>query len=96
MARADRSVSEVIRLLAQELPALSSGAKDFLRRRPRDARMAVAVALEAAAAQYNAEDSVPGNVPERLAPFIVPRSAGRDMLGVTGAAAVAGVTNDGL
>ena len=30
---------------------------------------------------------IPGNVPERLAPYIVPRSAGRDMLGVTGAAA---------
>ena len=87
MARADRSVSEVMGSLAKELPALSSGAKDFLRRRPRDARMAVAVALEAAAAQYNAEDAVPGNMPERLAPFIVARSAGRDMLGVTGAAA---------
>ena len=87
MAGADRSVSEVMGVLAQELPALSNSAKDFLRRRPRDARVVVAVALEAAAAQYNAEDSVPGNVPESLAPFIVPRSAGPDMLGVTGAAA---------
>ena len=86
MARAVRSVSEVMGSLAKEIPALSSGAKDFLRRRPRDARMAVAVALEAAAAQYNAEDAVPGSVPERLAPFIVARSAGQDMLGVTGAA----------
>ena len=37
--------------------------------------------------QYNAEDGASGNVPEMLAPFIVARSAGRDMLGVTGAAA---------
>ena len=88
MPRANRSVSEVMGFLARELPALSSGAKDFLRRRPRDARMAVAVALEAAAAQCKAEDGdSPVDVPERLGPFIVPRSAGRDMVSVTDAAA---------
>ena len=88
MARANRSVNEVMGFLAKELPALSSGARDFLRRRPRDARMAVAIALEAAAAQCKAEDENSSvDVPERLGPFIVPRYAGRDMLGVTAAAA---------
>ena len=35
--------------LRKGLPTLSSGARDFIREHPREARMAVAVALETAA-----------------------------------------------
>ena len=46
--------------------------------------LAVAVALETAAAQRDAEDVA--DVPERLRPFVVRRSTGEGILGVTEAA----------
>ena len=73
--------------LEQEFPALSRSAREFVRHRPRDARLAVAVALEAAAAQYEVEDSAAAGVPEKLRPFIVLRAGGGEILGVSEAAA---------
>ncbi len=75
--------NEALKFLVQECPALSSRTREFVRRRPGEARLAVAVALETAAAQYAVEDSVPG----KLRPFIVDRNRGKDILGVSEAAA---------
>lgn len=67
------------------IPGLSRKAADFLRQRPREARMAVAAALETAAAQ----DAQPAGkrrrnssteIPERLRPFLVSRPRSPDML----------------
>ena len=70
------------------LPALSRSAKRFLRQHPKEARMAVAAALEAAAVQYEAEDGpADESVPESLKPFVVRRPPGADMVGVSEAAA---------
>lgn len=69
------------------LPGLSRNALDFLRQRPREARLAVAVALETAAAQCEVlgdDPSVP--VPAQLEPFIVRRSKGQELIGVSEAA----------
>ncbi|MDA7949438.1 MAG: helix-turn-helix domain-containing protein [Hyphomicrobiaceae bacterium] len=67
------------------LRGLSRNASKFLRRHPKEARMAVAAALEAAAAQYAVRDEAAG-VPENLKPFVVARSHGAEMLGVSQAA----------
>lgn len=56
----------------------------ILRHRPREARLAVAVALEAAAAQCKAEGS--DGVPQKLRLFIAGRNRGEDLLGVSEAA----------
>ena len=86
MARQSGTTREAIGLLAEEIPALSSSARDFVRHHPREARLAVAVALETAAAQREAENAdVASEVPEALRPFLVTRS-GRDILGVSEAA----------
>ena len=59
-----------------------------MRHHPREARLAVTVALETAAAQCEAEErGVGSEVPERLRPFIVPQRGGEDILGVSEAAA---------
>ena len=55
--------------LVEGIPALSQSAKEFVLQRPREARLAVAVALETAAAQRETEDSRTAGVPERLRPF---------------------------
>ena len=74
--------------LEEGLPALSRGARAFVRDRPREARLAVTAALEAAAAQCEAEEAGAGaHVPERLRPFIVRRPVGDDIVGVSEAAA---------
>ena len=78
--------------LANGLPKLSTGARNFIREHPDAARMAVAVALETAAAQSDAETGEPGDeVPEQLRGFLVDRAAG-EILGVTEAAARLGVS----
>ena len=78
--------------LRKGLPTLSSGARDFIREHPREARMAVAVALETAAAQSEAErGSLPEGVPEQLRRFVVNRD-GEDVLSVTEAASRLGVS----
>ena len=74
--------------LVEGLPGLSSSARDFVRDHPREARLAVAVALETAAARCEAEESgAVVNVPEKLRPFIVRRTGGEYILGVSEAAA---------
>ena len=89
MAKADGAMG----FLAGEFPALSRSARDFVRHRPRDARLAVAVALEAAAAQCEAEDrGAADEVPEGLRPFILRRGGGEDIIGVSEAAARLGVS----
>ena len=84
MAKSTGSVSGTMGFLAEGFPVLSSNARKFVRSHPREARMAVAVALETAAAQRDAEDVA--DVPERLRPFVVRRSSGEGILGVTEAA----------
>ena len=54
--------------------------------------MAVAVALEAAAAQSEAEDRQADEVPEGLRPFVLRRGGGEDIIGVSEAAARLGVS----
>ena len=79
---------ETMGFLEEGLPALSRSARAFVRHRPREARLAVTVALEAAAAQCEAEEAVAGaHVPERLRPFIVRRPVGNDIIWVSEAAA---------
>ena len=63
-------------------------AKAFVRHRPREARLAVTAALEAAAAQCEADETGAGpDVPERLRQFIVRRTVGDEIVGVSEAAA---------
>ena len=91
MARVERTTTEIMGVLAHGLPALSTSARHFLRDRPREARLADAAALEAAAAQFDAE-AAPEEAPQPLAPFVVRRHGNSDMLGVTAAAARLGVS----
>ncbi len=70
--------------LLERFPVLSGNARNFVRSHPREARAAVAAALEAIAAQREAEDIA--DVPERLRPFVVRRSADEGILGVSEAA----------
>ena len=87
MARSTGLTTETMGFLKEGIPALSRSAREFVRHRPREARLAVAVALEAAAAQCEAEERGPrADVPEGLRPFIV-RRAGNDILGASEAAA---------
>lgn len=66
---------------------LSSSAARFVRRHPRQAGMAVAAALEAAASQYQAKDrDSAGGLAEALTPFVVLKSPGADTVGVSEAA----------
>ena len=88
MAKSTGSRGEALRFLEKGLPTLSRGAREFVRHRPREARLAVAIALETAAAQREAEDAAGAlEAPERLRPFIVRRTDGEDILGVSEAAA---------
>lgn|GEM_PF-1898265 len=70
------------------LPGLSGTATRFVRQHPRQARVAVAAALEAAAVQYEADAaaSESTNVPDALKPFIVNGSLGPNWIGVSAAA----------
>lgn len=70
------------------LPGLSRSASRFARQHPREARIAVAAALEAAAVQFEAESAGANlNVPEALERFVVRKRLGSDMIGVSEAAA---------
>ena len=87
MSRATGATTERMGFLEEGIPALSRSAREFVRHHPREARLAVAVALEAAAAQREAEArGARVGVPEKLRPFIVQR-AGEDIVGVSEAAA---------
>ena len=86
MANPTGAAKETMGFLADEFPALSNSARTFVRDHPREARLAVAAALEAVAAQCETEDPDAGaQVPEGLRPFLVQR-AGEDILGVSEAA----------
>ena len=87
MAKSTESTGEEMEFLAEGFPALSRSARKFVRHRPREARLAVAVALEAAAAQCESEDSRDASVPEKLRPFIVRGNRDEGVLGVSEAAA---------
>ena len=78
--------------LVKKPPKLSSGAREFVREHPEEARVAVAVALETAAAQSGAESRRSTvDVPARLRQFVVDRT-GEDLIGVTEAASRLGVS----
>ena len=81
-------VKQVSGFLEEEFPTLSHNAKKFLHQHPQDARMAVAVALEAAAVQCEARasDAFDGAV-AALRPFIVHRLESQEIIGVSKAAA---------
>ena len=80
------TAKETMGFLVDEIPTLSISARTFVRDHPREARLAVAVALEAVAAQCETEDADAGTeVPEGLRPFLVQRDS-EDILGVSEAA----------
>ena len=83
-------------LLETDFPPLSTAATEFLRNRPQAARIAVAVALEAAARQsavvlgrvtdHSAGGGPKEDLPDPLKPFVVDSPARLPPLGVTAAA----------
>lgn len=88
MTKPAGTMGETMGFLEEGLPALSRSAREFVRHRPREARLAVAAALEAAAAQCEAEEAGAGaDMPERLRPFVVRRDIGDEIVGVSEAAA---------
>ena len=88
MAKSSGALGETMGFLEKGFPALSRSAREFIRHHPREARLAVTVALEAAAAQCEVEDGDRfADVPDTLRPFIVRRAGGEDILGVSEAAA---------
>ena len=87
MADPTGAAKETMGFLVDEFPRLSNCARTFVRDHPREARLAVAAALEAVAAQCGTEDADAGaQVPEGLRPFLVRRGGGEDILGVSEAA----------
>ena len=86
MAKPSGTMSETMGFLGEGLPALSQSARAFVRHHPREARLAVTAALEAAAAQCKAEEAG-ADVPVRLRPFTVRRTVGDEFVGVSEAAA---------
>lgn len=87
MVKPTGAAKEAMGLLADGFPALSDSAREFVRHHPREARLAVTIALETAAAQREAEDAGSAvEVPERLRAFVVPRTGGDGILGVSAAA----------
>ena len=85
--RASDATNRTDEFRVEGLPGLSRSARDFLRQRPAEARLAVTVALETAAAQCEVlGDDFPVQVPARLEPFVVRRSKGQGLIGVSEAA----------
>lgn len=84
MGRSTESIGDALGLILQKIPALSPDATDFIRKCPREARHAVAVALEAAAAQYALGFS--SGVPDQLRWYVARRNADDYMLGARRAA----------
>ncbi len=78
--------------LTRRPPRLSIDAREFIREHPEEARMAVAVALETAAAQAEAgAGRLREEVSEQLRPFVASRGSGA-ILGASEAAARLGVS----
>lgn len=87
MSRQSKMPVQAFGFQVEGLTGLSKGASRFVRQHPKQARMAVAAALEAAAVQYEAEDSGPAaDLPKALKPFVVHKPRGSDMIGVSEAA----------
>ena len=76
--------SGTIGFLEKEFPVLSSNVRNFVRKHPREASVAITAALEAVAAQRDVDGGA--DVPEQLRPFVVRRSDDDAILGVTEAA----------
>ena len=76
--------SGTIGLLEREFPALSSNVRNFVRKHPRKASIAITAALEAVAAQQYIDGGA--DISEQLRPFVVRRSDDDAILGVTEAA----------
>ena len=86
MTKSTGSTSEETEFLAEGFPNLSRNVRDFVRGRPREARLAVAVALETADFQDKAEAGGGGEVPKKLHPFIVRGNRDDAIFGVSAAA----------
>lgn len=87
MSEASKLTKEQARFRVEGIRGLSSTATRFLRQHPKEARIAVAAALEAAAVQFETQgDVASADVPAALEPFVVRRASGADMLGVSDAA----------
>ena len=67
------------------LSGLSRTATRFLKQHPNRAELAVKVALETAASQFDESANTEG-VPDALKPFVIVKSRGNDMIGVSEAA----------
>ena len=91
MAKPGGSTKEAMGLLVKGIPVLSKSAQEFVVQHPQAARLAVAVALETAAAQREADDGG-GDLPESLRPFIVRRIGGDETLGASEATTRLGVS----
>ena len=87
MPKSTGAAGDVVGFLVEGIPALSQSAREFVLQRPREARLAVVVALETAAVQCETEDSSTAGVPEQLRRFVVRRYQGDDTIGVSEAAA---------
>ena len=88
MDKATAPAKQVTGFLEEGLPDLSRNARNFLHKHPRDARMAVAVALEAAAAQCEARaNDAFDEVVTALKPFVIRRPEDQETIGVSKAAA---------
>lgn len=78
--------------LVNRPPKLTSGAKEFVREHPEEARVVVAVSLETAAAQSGAKlTRSMEDVPAQLRRFVVDRD-GEELIGVSEAASRLGVS----
>jgi excisionase family DNA binding protein len=66
------------------LPPLSPAASAFVRQYPNQAQLAVTVALEAAAAQFAARNTIESEIPASLRPFIIeasPLASSNELIG---------------
>ena len=83
MTEASKLTKEPAKFRLEGIRGLSGTATRFLRQHPKEARIAVAAALEAAAVQFGAQDDDSAEVPEALRLFVVGRASRSGMLGVS-------------
>ena len=87
MSRERKMPEQAMGFLVEGLTGLSRDATRFARQHPKQARIAVAAALEAAAVQFQVEDGDTAiDIPEALVPFVAHKPLGSDMIGVSEAA----------
>lgn len=92
MNEASKLTKEPAKFRLEGIRGLSGTATRFLRQHPKEARIAVAAALEAAAVQFEAQGDDSAEVPEALRPFVVGRASRSEMLGVSEAAELLNVS----